>query len=340
MAEKTKKSGNAFTRGFKNFFRNNGGILVGFLLLCILWIVLTGDTFLTYDNLINVVRQAVQNGLMAFGMTFILIVGCIDLSVGANCATTGVILVMIINAGVPVWLGVLLTLVAGAAMGFVNGYFVTEWNLLPYVVTLSTQNIFRGLGYLLTGGLPVRNTEDSFSFIGNGHVGPIPFPVVILLIAFVICAIILSRTVLGRHMYAVGGNEEAARYSGINPKKIKKIAYIFSGMLSALGGCVLAAKLYSGQPSSGVGYEGDAIASNVLGGVSMRGGTGSTVGALIGALVLATMVNGFNLLQINYYWQMIAKGVVIILAVEIDVLKKASEEAGLTLKEYLFPKKA
>lgn len=338
MAE-SKKAESKFMRGFKNFLRTNGGILIGYLILIVLLCIITGDTFMTKDNILNVLRQAVQNGLMAFGMTFILITGCIDLSVGSNCAVTGVILVLIMNKGVPVPLAVLITICFGALFGFINGFFVTEWNLLPYVVTLATQNIYSGIAFIISGGLPVRNTSDAFSFIGNGYIGPIPFPIIIMLVCWILCTLFLGRTITGRHMYAVGGNQEAAQYSGINPKKIKKLAYIFSGILSSIAGCVLAAKLYSGQPSSGVGYEGDAIASNVLGGVSMKGGTGSTVGALIGALVLSTMTNGFNLLQISFYWQKVVKGIVIIGAVEIDVLKKASEEAGISIKEYLFPKK-
>ncbi|MBQ9562768.1 MAG: ABC transporter permease [Lachnospiraceae bacterium] len=336
MAEKTTvKKGNPFS----TFFKNNGAILIGYAILVLALCIITGDTFMTTSNILNVLRQAVQNSLMAFGITFILINGCVDLSVGANCATTGVIMVLFLNMGVPFVLCVLITLACGALMGLFNGYFVTEWNLIPYVVTLASQNIYRGLGYVISGGLPVRNTDPNFTYIGNGYVGPIPFPIILMLFCWIICSIFMSRTVTGRHMYAVGGNQEAAQYSGINPKRIKRIAYTFSGVLSAIAGIVLAAKLFSGQPSSGVGYEGDAIASNVLGGVSMKGGTGTHTGALIGALVLATLTNGFNLLQVDFYYQMIVKGFVIILAVEIDVLKKAAEEANISLKELLFPKK-
>lgn len=338
MAE-NKVSSTKF-RGLKTFFKNNGGILVAYLLLIVVLCIITGDTFMTKDNILNVLRQAVQNSLMAFGITFILINGCVDLSVGANCATTGVILVLLLNAGLPIIAAVIATMAFGALFGFINGFFVTEWNVLPYVVTLATQNIYRGIGYVISGGLPVRNTDETFTYIGNGYVGPIPFPVIIMIVCWIVCSVFLSKTVTGRHMYAVGGNQEAAQYSGINPKFIKKLAYIFSGILSSIAGIVLAAKLFSGQPSSGVGYEGDAIASNVLGGVSMKGGVGTPTGALIGALVLATLVNGFNLLQIDFYYQMIVKGIVIILAVELDVVKTAAEEAGISIKEYLFPKKA
>ena len=336
MAEKkTIKRNNPFV----TFFKNNGAILIGYALLIIVLCIITGDTFMTKGNILNVLRQAVQNSLMAFGITFILINGCVDLSVGANCATTGVIMVLLLNRELPFVVCVLLTLACGALMGLFNGYFVTEWNLLPYVVTLASQNIYRGLGYVISGGLPVRNGDPRFTFIGNGYIGQIPFPIILMLVCWLLCSLFMSRTVTGRHMYAVGGNQEAAQYSGINPKKVKRIAYVFSGILSAIAGIVLAAKLYSGQPSSGVGYEGDAIASNVLGGVSMKGGTGTHTGALIGALVLATLTNGFNLLQVDFYYQMIVKGFVIILAVEIDVLKKAAEEANISLKELLFPKK-
>ena len=332
------KNQSKFSIGFKNFFRQNGGILAGFLILCVLWTILAPN-FLTRDNILTVLRQAVQNSLSAFGMTFILIVGCIDLSVGANVGTTGVLYVIMLNWGWPNAICLILSFVFGMFLGLFNGYFVTQWKLLPYVVTLASQNIIRGVGYLISGGLPIRFGGEGFKFLGTGYVGIIPFPVIIMAICYVFCLLLQNRTVLGRHMYAVGGNEEAARYSGINPGHVKRIAYVISGLLSAVGGCILASRLYSGQPSTGVGYEGDAIASSVLGGVSMKGGSGSVTGTLFGALVLATMTNGFNLLALDFYWQYVAKGFVIILAVELDVIKKASQEAGISMKEYLFPTK-
>lgn len=303
------------------YLKNYSGILVALFVIC-LALALTTETFLTPKNLINILRQISINALIAFGMTMLIIVGGIDLSVGGVCAMSGCCVVVLINAGVPIFAAVLLALLLGAVCGLLNGLLVTKVGIMPFVVTLSTCGVFKGLGYMISGGKSVACKVEAFSYLGTGYVGVIPVPVIIMLIVMFICYIIMNKTVFGQQIYAAGGNDQASRYSGINTNRVRRICYVISAVLASLAGVILASKMYSGQPSVGTGYEGDAIAASVLGGVSMLGGFGSIGGTMIGSIVIGVISNGMNLLGFDYPWQLIIEGGIVLLAVAIDTAKK------------------
>ena len=309
--------------GMKNFVRENIGILIGLFVLCVI-IALINPVFLTSNNLLNILRQTSTNLYLALAMTMIIILGGIDLSVGSIMAVTGVVTTMLIALmGMPVIVAVAAGILVGMAIGAVNGYIAATTIIPPFIITLATMNIARGAAYVLTDGQPVRVMSDSFNFIGSGYIGGIlPMPVLYLLILLIISYILMNKTKLGRYMYAVGGNPEAARFSGINIKKIKFFAYTFSGFMAAVAGIVLASRMFSGQPTAGNAAELDAIAAVVLGGTSMTGGYGKIGGTVIGALIIGVLSNGLNLMGVSSFWQYIVKGIVILVAVYADVIKR------------------
>lgn len=292
------------------------------LIFLVLALTFSTNTFLVQTNLISVLRQVCVNCFIAFGITCVLIGGGIDLSVGSNVAAAGVIAVRMANANLPVWVAVLAALCFGAALGLFNGYIVSHTTIPPFIVTLSTQIIIRGVSYILTGGQPAQCTNDAFNFMGTGSVFGLPIPVLIVTLVLIVLYFIVNRTTFGRHIYATGGNPEAAKYAGINIKWVQMRVFMISGIMAALAGVVLAARLYSGQPSVGEGFERDAIAASVLGGTSFNGGIGTLGGTVIGVLIIGVLNNGMNLLKINSYWQFVVKGLVILGAVYIDFLKK------------------
>lgn len=304
------------------FVKENLMILVA-LLLMFLVLAIGTDTFMTSKNIMSVLRQISINGILAFGMGMTLIVGGIDLSVGSVMALTGCFCVAVINRGVPTIPAILSALLLGAACGLINGVIAAYTEIPAFIITLATQQCFRGVAYLMTQGKAISCYDDTFCAIGTISVGPVPFLVVVTILVLIITIIILSQTKFGRGMYAVGGNKAAAIYSGLNVRKILLGAYVIPGIYSALSGIILAARVFSAQPGAGEGYEGDAIAAAVLGGVSFSGGIGSAGGVMLGALVIGFMNNGLNMLQVSSYWQMVAKGLVILLAVYLDTLKKS-----------------
>lgn len=305
----------------KNYFKRNAGILIGLVALCVI-IALQSPNFLSQDNIMNVLRQISSNMYLACGMTMILIAGGIDLSVGSIVAITGVTAGTLLNMGLPIPATILICLLAGALYGSVNGVIITRTTLPPFIVTYAMMQILRGATYVYTGGTTVRIDDRTFTNLGTGYVlGVVPLPVVYMLVVFVIVFIILNKTRLGRHIYAVGGNEKAARFSGINVRRTRMFVYVFSGVMGALAGLVLCARSYSGNPLAGDGAEMDAIAACVLGGASMAGGYGFVGGTLIGALIIGLLNNGLNLMRIDSYWQIILKGVVILAAVYVDYVK-------------------
>lgn len=317
----SKKLNYKLLESIRNYFKRNAGILIGMVLLCVV-ISLKSDRFLTQDNLMNVLRQISSNMYLACAMTMILIAGGIDLSVGSIIAVTGVTAGTLLNLNVPIVVTILICLLLGAFYGTVTGTIITKTTLPPFIVTYSMMQILRGATYVYTGGTTVRVDNRAFINLGTGYAfGFLPFPVIYLLIVFVIVFVILNKTRLGRHIYAVGGNEKAARFSGINVGKTRMFVYVFSGVMGALAGLVLCARSYSGNPLAGDGAEMDAIAACVLGGTSMAGGYGYVGGTLIGALIIGLMNNGLNLMRIDSYWQIILKGVVILVAVYVDYLK-------------------
>ncbi len=305
-----------------SWLKRNMASIAAVLALCIALSVTT-DTFLVPTNLLSMLRQSSVNALIAFGITCVLICGGIDLSVGSCAAASGVITVTMANAGIPLPVCIITSLAFGAMLGLFNGYVISHTTIPAFIVTLSTQIIVRGLGYVLTGGQPTQCTNEVFNLIGTGSLFGIPTTVFIVGFVFLVLFFIMNRTGFGRHVYATGGNPEAAKYAGVNNKSVQMRVFMMSGILAALAGVVLAARLYSGQPSVGEGFERDAIAASVLGGTSFNGGIGTLGGTVIGSMIIGILNNGMNLLRINSYWQFVVRGCVILGAVYIDFLKKA-----------------
>lgn len=293
------------------------GILPVLILICIGFALMTPN-FATESNLMNIVRQSSINMVLAAGMTFVIITGGIDLSVGSILGTTAV---MAMVTSLDPSLGMLsipVALMGGLLMGTLNGVMVAYIGLPPFIATLGTYTALRGAAYLLADGTTVINNNISFEWIGNAYLGPIPWLVVIGFVVIAACWFILRKTTLGMHVYAVGGNANAARLTGIKVGMVLTFVYAMSGLMSGLGGIMSASRLYSANGNLGVGYELDAIAAVVLGGTSLSGGIGTITGTLIGALIIAAMNNGMTLMGVSYFWQLVIKGCVIIIAVLID----------------------
>lgn len=295
------------------------GPLIGLVLIMIILGFLS-DSFFTLDNILNLLRQISINALIAFGMTFVILTGGIDLSVGSILAFGSAITAGMLASGMDPLLAVLIGLLAGAVMGAFNGFVITKGKVAPFIATLATMTIFRGATLVYTDGRPITGLSDSFVFemIGKGYVFGVPFPAILMIIVFFILFFILRKTVFGRQVYSVGGNEEASILSGIKADRVKIWVYSLTGMLSVLAGIILTSRLNSAQPTAGTMYELDAIAAVVLGGTSLAGGRGRIVGTLIGALIIGVLDNGLNLLNVSSFYQQIVKGGVILLAVLLD----------------------
>ncbi|KGF27371.1 MULTISPECIES: ribose ABC transporter permease [Staphylococcus] len=290
------------------------------LILLIIVVSILNPSFLDLSNLLNLLRQISINGLIAFGMTFIILTGGIDLSVGSILALSSAFIALMITSGVDPIIALIIGVLIGFVLGAVNGLLVTKGNMAPFIATLATMTIFRGLTLVITDGNPITNLGDSYLFqlFGKGYFIGIPVPAVTMIIVFVILLILLQKTTFGRHTYAIGGNEVAAKISGIKVNKIKILIYGISGLMSALAGGILTSRLNSAQPTAGTSYELDAIAAVVLGGTSLTGGKGRIVGTLIGVLIIGVLNNGLNLLGVSSFYQQVVKGVVILIAVLID----------------------
>ena len=325
MKEKHEKPNVLVDNPLGSFIKRNMGILIGLVVLFLFLSVAT-DSFLSTKNMLQVLRQICINGLLAFGMTFVLIIGGIDLTVGSVVAISGVSVVIMLNSGVPLPVALVVALLLGAIVGLLNGGIIALTGMPPFIVTLSLQGTIRGIAYVITDGRSVSCDNAVFNAIGNGYLFGIPIPIYIVAFVMIVISILHYYTRFGRRMYAVGGNITAAGFSGIHVKKIMVQVYVLSGVLSALAGIILASRMYSGQPASGQAYESDAIAAAVLGGTSFNGGIGTVGGTLIGALVIGFLTNGLNLLHISSYVQMIIKGLVIIGAVGIDILKNRKKQ--------------
>ena len=299
------------------------GILLGLVVIVVV-LSIVSDDFLKLSNLINILRQSSMVGIMAVGMTFVLIVGGFDLSVGAIMGLAGALAVALqIRIGLVPALAV--ALLFGALAGLLNGLLVTKLHVNAFVVTLGTMNIFRGLLLAFLGGQTLISQNSTFGFIGSGYVGPIPIPVLLFALVTIVSAFALHRTRFGRYIYAVGGNEEAAIYSGIGADVYRTASFGIVGLLSALAGIILASRLQSVAPMAGSGYELDAIAAVVIGGTSISGGEGSIWRTIIGVLVLSVIGNGFNILDVNEYVQLVFKGAIVVAAVAFDAYSKRRE---------------
>lgn len=322
MATETLKSntGAGGTSVIRRVLLDNGA-LSALVVLVVAMSLLSGD-FLTTQNLLNVGVQAAVTAILAFGVTFVIVSAGIDLSVGSVAALSATVLAWsATSAGVPVVLAVILAIVTGIACGFVNGALISYGKLPPFIATLAMLSIARGLSLVISQGSPIA-FPDSVSRLGDTLGGWLPVPVLVMIAMGLITALILGRTFIGRSMYAIGGNEEAARLSGLRVKRQKIVIYALSGLFAAVAGIVLASRLVSAQPQAAQGYELDAIAAVVIGGASLAGGVGKASGTLIGALILAVLRNGLNLLSVSAFWQQVVIGVVIALAVLLDTLRR------------------
>lgn len=312
------------------FLKENMGIIGALLVLCVFLAVFpaTSGSFLTSKNIFNVLRQISTNMFLACGMTMVIILGGIDLSVGSIIALSGVLAAGCVSRyNLPIAIALIVGVLIGLVIGVFNGFVISSTTIPPFIVTLATMNIARGLAKVYTGGSPVRVVTKEWQFIGAGYVGFVPVPVILMIIVLIITALIMNKTKMGRHIYAVGGNAQAAVFSGIKVSRVKFFVHVFSGVMAGLAGIVLASRMYSGQPTAGEGAEMDAIAAVVVGGTSMAGGSGKIGGTIIGALIIGILNNGLNLLNVNSFWQDVVKGIVILLAVFIDYVKNTKSKA-------------
>ena len=312
----------------QRFIHNN----IPFIGLLILMIIVSGlnPNFLTVDNLLNVLRQTSINAIIAMGMTFVIITAGIDLSVGSILALAGAICASMIAADVPIAIALAGTLLLGAGLGAASGTVVSVFRVQAFIATLVSMTMIRGAVLVYTDGRPISTGDyavaNTFYELGGGYWFGLPIPVVIAAVVFGLCWWVLNRTVLGRYTYAIGGSERVAGLAGVNVARVKIAVYAISGMLAALAGIILTARLESAQPTAGLAYELNAIAAVVLGGTSLAGGRGRIFGTLIGALIIGVLNNALNILDVSSYFQMIAKASVILLAVILDGRSKAAAE--------------
>jgi ribose transport system permease protein len=302
--------------------------IIALLVMCIA-LSLLSERFLTADNTWNVMRQISVNMVISVGMTLVILIGGIDLSVGSVLAISGAVAAVMLKfgaemAGINIYLGFTLTgailggIVIGAALGWFNGFAITRFKVPPFVATLAMLTIARGMTMLLTGGFPITGFSNSMAFIGTGWLFGIPMPVWISAVVVLVAVVLTTKTQLGRHIYAIGGNETAAKLSGLKINKIKLIVYSISGALAAIGGIIVTSRLDSAQPNAGMGFELDSIAAVVIGGTSLSGGKGTIMGTVQGALIIGILNNGLVLLNVSPFWQQVIKGMVILLAVVIE----------------------
>lgn len=310
--------------------------IIALLVLCVV-LTLLSDKFLTPENGWNIMRQISINVCISVGMTLVILTKGIDLSVGSMLAFAGAITAGLLKFGIEipsantfvgftVFGAILAGLLVGAALGTFNGWVITKFKVPPFVATLAMLTIARGATMLWTGGFPITGLGDSFAFIGTGWFLGIPMPVWIMAIVVVFAIILTKKTVFGRHIYAIGGNESAARLSGINIKKVKIWVYALAGIMAAVGGIILTSRLDSAQPNAGMSYELDSIAAVVIGGTSLSGGRGSIMGTVQGALIIGVLNSGLVLLNVSPFWQQIIKGFVILIAVILDRINHPNEE--------------
>ena len=295
--------------------------LLGLVLLIAVVSVLN-PSFLSVKNIMNILRQTSVNAVIAAGMTFVILTGGIDLSVGSILGISGAVCASLLVSGQNVVVAVIAALLVGAAVGFINGFVISKGKLQPFIATLATMTILKGLTLVYTNGNPITLGSNelamSFGKIGGGTIFGIPTPAMIMMIVFMVCYYILHNTKMGRYTYALGSNEEATKLSGLNTDKIKIWVYTISGILASVAGIIITSRLYSAQPTAGAGYELDAIAAVVLGGTKLAGGKGKITGTIIGALIIGVLSNALNILDVSSYYHTMVNGGVILLAVLLD----------------------
>jgi len=304
------------------FAVENIGIYL-FLLAIIIFFSLMTNAFLTFNNFIVILRQVSIIGICAFGETFVVIAGGIDLSVGSTVALSGVIAASLAKfLNVPVPLAFLAGIAAGSLCGYLNGILTTKVRIPPIIVTLGTLTIIRGLAFIIVGGTTVFGMPVSYRVLGRSYIGFVPIPVVVLIIIFVIFFIVLNKLSFGRYLYAIGSNEEAAVISGVRVNKVKTLVFVLSGLMAGIGGAILSSRLDSGQAATASGLELDVLTAVVLGGVSIAGGKGRLASVFVGVLIIGILANGMVLLNVQHFYQLVIKGSVLLLAVGLDTLRK------------------
>ena len=295
--------------------------LIGLIVFSVI-VAFINSRFMTTSNILNILRQTSINAVIATGMTFVILTGGIDLSVGSILGFSGAVAAMMLASGVDSIIAIPIALIVGLVVGALNGVLISKGKLQPFIVTLATMTMLRGATLVFTDGKPIGTGFEAnsklFAWFGNGYVLGIPVPIIVIIVTFLVALFVLTQTKIGRYVYALGGNEEATKLSGISTDKVKIFVYAISGMMAALAGIIITSRLSSAQPTAGSGYELDAIAAVVLGGTSLAGGTGTIVGTMIGALIIGVLNNALNLMDVSSYFQMLAKGSVILLAVLLD----------------------
>lgn len=317
----TSAANAAYSRALKQY----GGIFLSLVALCVIF-SLTNGRFMSVANFLNILQQVAVIAIAAFGMTWVILLGEIDLSIGSIIAVAGMVGAQCILFGLGFVPAIVITVLAGAALGLVNGALTAKLMLPSFIVTVATMGIYRGLVSLPTNGAPAMIMDPSWTAIGTQSFIGIPIVIWFVAVLFVFNHILLSKTTFGRRAYLTGGNKEAALYSGIKVDRLKITIFMISGIMSAISGILLSSRLFSAQTNAGMSYELDAIAAAVLGGTSLSGGVGTMVGTLIGALIIGVLNNGMNMLSVPYFYQLIVKGVVILVAVYLDVRAKRAKQ--------------
>lgn len=306
---------------FIKMIKGNSGIIAVLVIISVI-LSIASPVFLTPDNFLSVLRQVSNNMYLALGMTLVIILGGIDLSVGTCVAMCGTLTAgLMVNQGMPMVAAIAIGLALGTAAGCLNGIIIATFKVPAFIVTMAMMNVAKGIAYIYSGGRSIRVSNQVYTGLGTGKLFGIPLPVVYMVVLIVIFIVLLNKTKFGTYIFAIGGNRESARLSGVPIKKVEIAVFTISGFLAAFAGIVLSARMYSGQPGVGEGYELDAIAACVLGGVSMTGGVGAISGTIFGALVIGIISNGLNLIGLSSFWQLVVKGLIIVLAVIIDTQK-------------------
>ncbi len=305
----------------KDVLRESAVVLV--LIAIVIIFSCISPQFFKFSNFLTILRQVAILAIVSVGMTLVLISGGIDLSVGAIISVVSVIISMAaVDGGMPTGVAIILGLILGSLMGLVNGLMITMTGMPPMIGTLATQMAFRGLGYIICDGASIYHLPDAFKIFGQGWLGPIPVPVIIMVVILVIFSIFLRKTYMGRYFYAVGSNAEATRLCGLDTKKIQILSYVMCGLLSAIGAIIMTSRVNSGQPKAGDGYEMDVLTACVVGGVSISGGEGKIRHIVVGVLIVGVLSNGLTIIGVSEYWQQVAKGLILALAVAFDSVQK------------------
>lgn len=297
------------------------------LILLFLFFSIASPSFINANNLINVVRQISMLGIASVGMTFALLVGGIDLSIGSQMSMVAVICsIMMTKGNINPCIASILCIILTSAVGFFNGIIISKIKMPPLIVTLSTMIIIEGVAFIISKGIPIFGFPQGFSVLGQGYIGIIPIPVIIMIVILIIGAVILNKTYIGRYFYSIGGNEEASRLSGIDVDKIKCLAYTLSGLFAGISGVILLSRTNSGQPTMGKGFEFDVLTAVVLGGVSVNGGVGKISNVISGILIIGVLNNGLVLMGMNTYVQSVIKGIVLLIAVAFDFIQRSKKK--------------